>query len=354
MVAILERLRPKGYWDRFCNWVTSTDNRFYLGWFGVVMVPCMFAAAICFLAAIVAAPPVVVDGLGRMVSGSLLDGNNLITAAVLPTSPAIGLHLYPVWSAPSLDEWLLNGGPYQLIVLHFLVAVACYLGRLWEFSYRLGMRPWIAVAFSAPASAAFAICLIYPIGQGAFASGMPLGITGTFNWMLQLQAAHDILNHPLHMLAVTGVLGAACLCAFDGSVVTSSFVSRTSDEESVNQGYRFGQAEETYSPWAAYGFVGRLAIGPAGMINPRMVAAFLAVYATVGVWCGTALVTAVAFNLDGFRYRPIIESQGYRAIPTWADVVKRAGAGIENSMEPGTMAVSELVHRSAQRWAPKP
>jgi photosystem II P680 reaction center D1 protein len=187
MVAILERLRPRGYWDRFCNWVTSTDNRFYLGWFGVVMVPCMFAAAICFLAAIVAAPPVVVDGLGRMVNGSLLDGNNLITAAVLPTSPAIGLHLYPVWSAPSLDEWLLNGGPYQLIVLHFLVAVACYLGRLWEFSYR-----------------------------------------------------------------------------------------------------------------------------------------------------------------------PIIESQSYRAVPTWADMVKRAGAGIENSMEPGTMAVSELVHRSAQRWAPKP
>jgi ABC-type nitrate/sulfonate/bicarbonate transport system permease component len=37
-----------------------------------------------------------------------------------------------------------------LIVLHFLIGVFCYMGREWELSYRLGMRPWIAVAYSAP------------------------------------------------------------------------------------------------------------------------------------------------------------------------------------------------------------
>ena len=41
---------------------------------------------------------------------------------------------------------LYNGGPYELIVLHFLLGVACYMGREWELSFRLGMRPWIAVA----------------------------------------------------------------------------------------------------------------------------------------------------------------------------------------------------------------
>jgi len=53
-----------------------------------------------------------------------------------------------------------------------------------ELSYRLQMRPWIAVAYSAPVAAAFAVFLIYPIGQGSFSDGMPLGISGTFNFML--------------------------------------------------------------------------------------------------------------------------------------------------------------------------
>uniref|UniRef100_A0A453PMG7 Photosystem II protein D1 n=1 Tax=Aegilops tauschii subsp. strangulata TaxID=200361 RepID=A0A453PMG7_AEGTS len=65
------------------------------------------------------------------------------------------------------------GGPYELIVLHFLLGVACYMGREWELSFRLGMRPWIAVAYSAPVAAATAVFLIYPIGQGSIGSFCP-------------------------------------------------------------------------------------------------------------------------------------------------------------------------------------
>jgi hypothetical protein len=43
--------------------------------------------------------------------------------------------------------------------------------REWELSYRLGMRPWIAVAYSAPVAAATAVFIIYPIGQGSFSDG---------------------------------------------------------------------------------------------------------------------------------------------------------------------------------------
>ena len=106
------------------------------------------------------------------------------------------MHFYPIWEAASVDEWLYNGGPYELIVLHFLLGVACYMGREWELSFRLGMRPWIAVAYSAPVAAATAVFLIYPIGQGSFSDGMPLGISGTFNFMIVFQAEHNILMHP--------------------------------------------------------------------------------------------------------------------------------------------------------------
>jgi photosystem II P680 reaction center D1 protein len=54
------------------------------------------------------APPVDIDGIREPVAGSLLYGNNIISGAVIPSSA-------------SLDEWLYNGGPYQLILDHFLI-----------------------------------------------------------------------------------------------------------------------------------------------------------------------------------------------------------------------------------------
>ena len=35
-------------WEAFCQWVTDTNNRIYVGWFGVLMIPCLLAATICF------------------------------------------------------------------------------------------------------------------------------------------------------------------------------------------------------------------------------------------------------------------------------------------------------------------
>jgi photosystem II P680 reaction center D1 protein len=170
-------------WDKYLGWVTSTDNRLYVGHFGVLMIPTLLTAAICFIIAIIAAPPVDIDGIREPVAGSFLYGNNIISAAVVPSSNAIGLHFYPIWEAASLDEFLYNGGPYQLVVFHFLIGVFCYMGREWELSYRLGMRPWICVAYSAPVAAASAVFLVYPFGQGSFSDGMPLGISGTFNYI---------------------------------------------------------------------------------------------------------------------------------------------------------------------------
>jgi photosystem II P680 reaction center D1 protein len=139
-----------GSWESFCQWVTSTNNRIYVGWFGVLMIPCLLAATTCFIVAFIAAPAVDIDGIREPVAGSLMYGNNIISGAVVPSSNAIGLHFYPIWEAASLDEWLYNGGPYQLVVFHFLIGISCYMGRQWELSYRLGMRPWICVAYSAP------------------------------------------------------------------------------------------------------------------------------------------------------------------------------------------------------------
>jgi len=222
MTATLERRESVSVWERFSAWITSTENRLYIGWFGCLMFPTLLTATSCYIIAFIAAPPVDIDGIREPVSGSLLYGNNIITGAIIPTSNAIGLHFYPIWEAASLDEWLYNGGPYQLIVCHFFLGVCSYMGREWELSFRLGMRPWIAVAYSAPVAAATAVFIIYPIGQGSFSDGMPLGISGTFNFMIVFQAEHNILMHPFHMLGVAGVFGGSLFSAMHGSLVTST------------------------------------------------------------------------------------------------------------------------------------
>ena len=305
MASTLSR-QQSSTWDNFCEWVTSTNNRLYVGWFGVLMIPTLLAATICFIVAFIAAPPVDIDGIREPVAGSLMYGNNIISGAVVPSSNAIGLHFYPIWEAASLDEWLYNGGPFQLVIFHFLIGIFAYMGREWELSYRLGMRPWICVAYSAPVAAASAVFLVYPFGQGSFSDAMPLGISGTFNYMLVFQAEHNILMHPFHMLGVAGVFGGSLFSAMHGSLVTSSLVRETTETESQNYGYKFGQEEETYNIVAAHGYFGRLIFQYASFNNSRSLHFFLAAWPVVGIWFTALGVSTMAFNLNGFNFNQSI------------------------------------------------
>ena len=322
-------ISPLSNWENFCDWVTSTNNRLYVGWFGVLMIPALLTAATAFIIAFIAAPPVDIDGIREPVSGSLLYGNNIISGAIVPSSNAIGLHFYPIWEAATLDEWLYNGGPYQLIVFHFLIGISAYLGRQWELSYRLGMRPWICVAYSAPVAASFAVFLVYPFGQGSFSDGMPLGISGTFNFMFVFQAEHNILMHPFHMLGVAGVFGGALFAAMHGSLVTSSLIRETTGLESQNYGYKFGQEEETYNIVAAHGYFGRLIFQYASFNNSRSLHFFLATWPVVCIWLTSMGISTMAFNLNGFNFNQSVVDAAGRTVPTWADVLNRADLGME-------------------------
>ncbi|KAL5676429.1 hypothetical protein ACJX0J_012560 [Zea mays] len=257
-------------WGRFCNWITSTENRLYIGWFGVLMIPTLLTATSVFIIAFIAAPPVDIDGIREPVSGSLLHGNNIISDAIIPTSVAIGLHFYPIWEAASVDEWLYNGGPYELIVLHFFL----------------------------------------------FSDGMPLGISGTFNFMIVFQAEHNILMHPFHMLGVAGVFGGSLFSAMHGSL-------------SANEGYKFGQEEETYNIVAAHGYFGRLIFQYASFNNSHSLHFFLVAWPVVGIWFTALGISTMAFNLNGFNFnQSVVDSQG-RVINTWADIINRANLGME-------------------------
>lgn len=310
-------------------WNISMTSRIYVGAFGVLLVVLIGVSSIGFIAAFFGAPSVDIDGIREPVSGSLLYANNIMTGAVIPSSNAIGVHFYPVWEALSFDEWLYNGGSYQLVVFHFLSGVSCWLGREWEFSFRLGMRPWIFIAFSAPVAAASAVFLVYPIGQGSFSDGMPLGISGTFNFMLVFQAEHNILFHPFHILGVAGVFGGSLFSAMHGSLVTSTLLAETADDVSLNAGYIFGQISETYSISAAHGYFGRLIFQYSSFNNSRSLHFFLGAWPVVGIWLTALGVSTMAFNLNGLNFnQSILDSNGH-LISSWADIMNRADLGME-------------------------
>ena len=317
-------------WQRISDWISNTDNRIYIGWFGVLAIPTTLVASICFLFAYIAAPGVDIDGIREPVMGSLIDGNNIISAAVVPTSAAIGLHFYPLWEAASVEEWLYNGGPYQLIVFHFLIGIFAFMGRQWELSYRLEMRPWIPLAFSAPVAAATAVLLIYPIGQGSFSEGLPLGIAGTFHYMLAFQANHNVLMHPLHMAGVIGVYGGALLSVVHGSLVTSTLIRETTEEESRAAAYRFGHPGETYNLMTGhYGYLGRTLVRGTGLTNKRAIHGILGIFPVLGIWLAAAGVSIMAFNLNGFNFNSSVLDSSGRTIGTDADILNRANLGIQ-------------------------
>ena len=316
-------------WENFCEWVTSTTNRLYVGWFGVLMIPTLLAATICFIVAFVAAPPVDIDGIREpvLVHSSTETTSSLVQLFLLPTQ--LVFTSIPSGKQHHSTSGMYNGGPYQLVVFHFLIGIFAYMGREWELSYRLGMRPWICVAYSAPVAAASAVFLVYPFGQGSFSDGMPLGISGTFNFMLVFQAEHNILMHPFHMLGVAGVFGGSLFSAMHGSLVTSSLVRETTETESQNYGYKFGQEEETYNIVAAHGYFGRLIFQYASFNNSRSLHFFLAAWLVVGIWFTALGVSTMAFNLNGFNFnQSVIDGQG-RVLNTWADVLNRANLGME-------------------------
>ena len=293
------------------------------------MFPLLVIAIVMFISAFIFAPPVDIDGIREPVAGSLLYGNNIISGALIPSSNAIGVHFYPEWESATLLEWLYNGGTYQFVVLHFIVGVSSWMGREWEYSFRLGMRPWIFVAFSAPVVAATAVFVFYPIGQGSFSDGMPLGISGTFNFMLVFQAEHNILMHPFHILGVAGVFGGSLFSAMHGSLVTSSLLAESTCDVSLNIGYSFGQEDETYSISAAHGYFGRLIFQYASFNNSRSLHFFLGGWPVIGIWFTALGVSTMAFNLNGLNFnQAIIDSSGH-LINSWADIVNRADLGME-------------------------
>jgi photosystem II P680 reaction center D1 protein len=76
-----------------------------------------------------------------------------------------------------------------------------------------------------------------------------------------------------------------------------SLIRETTENESANEGYKFGQEEETYNIVAAHGYFGRLIFQYASFNNSRSLHFFLAAWPVVCLSLVLGIST-MAFNLD--------------------------------------------------------
>lgn len=128
----LSRTSFNSIWDSVVSTIQSSDNRLYIGYFGILLFPLISLSTIVYVIGFILAPPVDIDGIREPVAGSLLYGNNIISGSIIPSSNAIGIHFYPVWETQAFNEWIYNGGSYQFIILHFVLGVSAWIGREWE------------------------------------------------------------------------------------------------------------------------------------------------------------------------------------------------------------------------------
>jgi photosystem II P680 reaction center D1 protein len=95
------------------------------------------------------------------------------------------------------------------------------------------------------------------------------------------------------MLGVAGVFGGSLFSAMHGSLVTSSLIRETTENESANEGYRFG----LYNIVAAHGYFGRLIFQYASFNNSRSLHFFLAAWPVIGIWFTALGLSTMASTL---------------------------------------------------------
>ena len=80
-----------------------------------------------------------------------------------------------------------------------------------EIARAIRLRPYNALAFSAPISVFVTVFLVYPLGQSGWFFAPSFGVAGIFRFILFFQGFHNWTLNPFHMMGVAGVLGAALL-----------------------------------------------------------------------------------------------------------------------------------------------
>ena len=243
-IAIGTYQEKRTWFDDADDWLRQ-DRFVFVGWSGLLLFPCAYFALGGWLTGITFISSWYTHGL----ASSFLEGCNVLTAGVSTPPNSFGHSLLFVWGPEAqgdLTRWFQLGGLWAFVALHGAFGLIGFMLRQFEIARSVNLRPYNAIAFSAPIAVFTSVFLIYPLGQSGWFFAPSFGVAPIFRFILFFQGFHNWTLNPFHMMGVAGVLGGALLCAIHGATVENTLFE-DGDGANTFRAFNPTQSEETYS-----------------------------------------------------------------------------------------------------------
>ena len=270
----------------------------FLGWSGLMLFPTAYLA----LGGWLTGTTFVTSRFTHGLASSYLEGCNALTVAVSTPSNAIGHSTLALWGPEAdgnLTRWFVLGGLWTFVAFHGTLGLVGFMLRQFEIARSIRLRPYNALAFSAPIAVFVSVFLVYPLGQTGWFFAPSFGVAAIFRFILFFQGFHNWTLNPFHMMGVAGVLGAALLCAIHGATVENTLFE-DGDGSNTFRAFNPTQAEETYSMVTANRFWSQI-FGVA-FSNKRWLHFFMLVVPVAGLWASAIGVVGLALNLRAYDF----------------------------------------------------
>jgi photosystem II P680 reaction center D2 protein len=298
MTIALERSRSGGEIFKVLDDWLKRDRFVFIGWSGLLLFPCSYLA----LGAWFTGTAFVTSWYTHGLASSYLEGCNFLTAAVSTPADSLGHSFIFLWGPEAqwnFTRWCQLGGLWTFTAFHGVLALMGFCLRQIEIARLIGIRPYNALAFSAPIAVFVATFLVYPLGQSSWFFAPSFGVAGIFRFVLFVQGFHNYTLNPFHMMGVAGVLGGALLCAIHGATVENTLFEDTRGFNTF-RGFSITQGEETYSFVTANRFWSQI-FGIA-FSNKRWLHFFMLFVPVTGLWMSAIGMAGLAFNLRAYDF----------------------------------------------------
>merc|ERR1712087_1008456 len=157
-------LKNRGYFRALLNLIDDylkRDRFVFIGWNGLLLFPTAYLAAGGWLTGTTFVTSWYTHGL----ASSYLEGCNFLTTAVSTPANSMAHSLLFLWGPEAqLDftRWCQLGGLWTFVALHGSFGLIGFMLRQFEIARAVQIRPYNAIAFSAPISVFVSVFLIYP------------------------------------------------------------------------------------------------------------------------------------------------------------------------------------------------
>ncbi|MCU0570480.1 MAG: photosystem II D2 protein (photosystem q(a) protein) [Oculatellaceae cyanobacterium Prado106] len=296
-IAIQRGISLRDVFQEIDDWL-KRDRFVFIGWSGLLLFPCAYLAIGSWFTGTTFVSSWYTHGL----ASSYLEGCNFLTVAVSTPANSLQHSLLLLWGPESqwdFTRWCQLGGLWTFTAFHGALALVGFCLRQMEIARLIGVRPYNALAFSAPIAVFVATFLVYPLGQSGWFFAPSFGVAAIFRFILFVQGFHNYTLNPFHMMGVAGVLGGALLCAIHGATVENTLFE---DTRSFNtfRGFSPSQGEETYSFVTANRFWSQI-FGIA-FSNKRWLHFFMLFVPVTGLWMSAIGMAGLAFNLRAYDF----------------------------------------------------